>query len=403
MKIVPAREPGPAQLVVLLAASSLSVLGAVLIAPVLPQIAAQFAHEPGVDLLVPIVLTVPALVIGLTAPFAGVIVDRLGRTRILVVALVLYAAAGTAPLWLDDLGAIIASRVVVGFCEAAIMTSATTLIGDYWTGERRAHYLGLQATVATLAATAFIALGGALGVGGWRAPFWMYLISLVVVVPAARLLWAPVASGGGAAGTAPFRWRAMIFPCLVSVVGGAVFYALIVQLPFVLTRAGLSAPALIGAVAAGMSVATAAGAALFGRVARLSRRVLLPVEFALAGLGLLIVFASSSLPGIATGALVTGFATGLLLPSLLTWSVDRLEFSSRGRGTGLWTGALFIGEFLSPLAVAAFGAAAGGPAAGIAVLGVVAVAMAIGLCALPVSARHDRSASAAGAHRVGQR
>jgi sugar phosphate permease len=213
----------------------------------------------------------------------------------------------------------------------------------------------------------------------------MYLISLVVVVPAARLLWAPATSGAGAAGTVPLRWRSMILPCLVSVVGGAVFYALIVQLPFVLTRAGLSAPALIGAVAAGMSVATAVGAAVFGRVARLSRRVLLPVEFALAGLGLLVVYASSSLPGIATGALVTGFATGLLLPSLLTWAVDGLEFSSRGRGTGLWTGALFIGEFLSPLAVAAFGAVAGGPAAGIAVLGVVAVAMAVGLCALPAS------------------
>jgi hypothetical protein len=48
------------ELVLLLAASCLSVLGAVLIAPVLPQMAQEYAAVPGVAVLVPIVLTVPA-------------------------------------------------------------------------------------------------------------------------------------------------------------------------------------------------------------------------------------------------------------------------------------------------------------------------------------------------------
>ena len=60
--------------------------------------------------------------------------DRLGRKRLLIVATVLYAVFGTAPLWLDSLGAIMASRALVGITEAAIMTCCTTLIGDYYTG-----------------------------------------------------------------------------------------------------------------------------------------------------------------------------------------------------------------------------------------------------------------------------
>ena len=41
-----------------------------------PQIQAEFAAVAGVEVLVPIVLTVPALIIGLMAPFAGAIADR---------------------------------------------------------------------------------------------------------------------------------------------------------------------------------------------------------------------------------------------------------------------------------------------------------------------------------------
>ena len=193
------RQAGPAQLALLLAGSCLSVLGAVLIAPVLPQMTDHFTGVAGVDVLVPIVLTVPALMIGLTAPFAGIVVDSVGRKRILIIAMVAYAIAGTAPLYLPSLGAIIGSRVLVGVCEAAIMTCCTTLIADYWSGARRSKYLGLQVLVATLSATVFLGLGGLLGSAGWRTPFWVYAIAAVLAVPMAKLLWQPAKPAGEAA------------------------------------------------------------------------------------------------------------------------------------------------------------------------------------------------------------
>ena len=130
----PTRAAGLPQLVVLLAGSCMSVLGAVLIAPVLPQMAEHFAGVPGVDVLVPIVLTVPALLIGLTAPFAGLIVDEVDRKRLLLDRDGRLLDLRHRPAVPDSLGAIIGSRVLVGICEAAIMTCCTTLIGDYWSG-----------------------------------------------------------------------------------------------------------------------------------------------------------------------------------------------------------------------------------------------------------------------------
>src|SRR4051795_7445525 len=180
------RAAGRAQAVVLLLASCLGVLGAVLLAPVLPDIEDAFAGTAGVHALTPIVLTAPALVIGLTAPFAGRVVDRIGRKRLLVAALVVYAFVGTAPLWLPSLQLIVASRVLVGLTEAVIMTCCTTLLADYFHGAQRERYFGLQVVCTTVAATVFFGLGGALGSHSWRTPFWLYLVSLPLAAAAGR-------------------------------------------------------------------------------------------------------------------------------------------------------------------------------------------------------------------------
>jgi MFS family permease len=100
------------------------------------------------------------------------------------------------------------------------------------------------------------------------------------------------------------------------------------------------------------------------------------VEFLLSAVGFGLVFATTSVPVISLGAVFAGFGTGMLLPTLLTWAVNRLDFEQRGRGTGLWTGTLFVGEFLCPILVAAIGAGVGGLRPALGVLGALAVVMA---------------------------
>lgn len=99
--------------------------------------------------------------------------------------------------------------------------------GDYWSGARRGRYLGLQTLVAALAATVFFAVGGLLGASGWRTPFWLYAVALVIVVPMAFLLWQPARPDGVRRTLEPVPWRALAGPCAVSFLGGVWFYALI--------------------------------------------------------------------------------------------------------------------------------------------------------------------------------
>jgi MFS family permease len=379
------RPAGRAQALVLLFSSCLAVLGAVLLAPVLPAIEDAFAGTPGVKALTPIVLTAPALVIGLTAMIAGRLVDRVGRKRLLVGALVVYALVGTAPVWLPSLQLIVASRVLLGITEAAIMTCCTTLLADYFHGSQREKYFGLQVVFTTVAATIFFGVGGALGAADWRTPFWLYVVSLPLAVAAARLIWQPAPRAQAAARAhrlAPLPWRQLAAPIGVSLVGGLIFYVLVVQLSFKLDSIGVESTAIIGAASAIASLGTAVGGIVFGRLAKRGPAVLVPLAFALSGIGILGLGLSSAVPAVIAFAVVTGFGNGLLLPALLTWALSSLGFEQRGRGTGVWTSAFFIGQFVCPLVVLTLTGALGSLGTALAVLGVVSVGAAVAVRAI---------------------
>jgi MFS family permease len=374
------RPAGRPQVAVLLLSSCLAVLGSVLLAPVLPAIEDAFAGTPGVQALTPIVLTAPALVIGLTAMIAGRIVDRVGRKRLLVSALVAYAVVGTAPLWLDSLELIVASRVLVGLTEAAIMTCCTTLLADYFSGPERERYFGYQVVCTTVAATLFFGLGGALGESSWRAPFWLYAVSLPLAVLAARHIWQPATGPAARTGKLPaLPWHQLAAPVGVTLFGGLVFYVLIVELSFKLDALGVESTGTIGAVSAIGSLGTAAGAFAFGRLTRLGPVVTIPVAFLLSGLGLIGLAMASSVPVVAVCAVVTGLGNGLLLPALLSWALGSLGFEQRGRATGVWTSALFLDQFVCPLVVLALSGALDGLGSALTVLGALSVVAAVGV------------------------
>jgi MFS family permease len=376
------RPAGRPQALVLLLSSCLAVLGAVLLAPVLPRIQDAFTGTAGVSALVPIVLTAPALVIGLTAPFAGRVVDRLGRKRLLVGALVVYAVVGTAPLYLPSLPLIVASRVLVGLTEAAIMTCCTTLLADYYSGAQRERYFGLQVVFTTVAATVFFGVGGALGSHSWRTPFWLYVVSLPLAAAAAKYVWQPAQRHDAGGKLAALPWRRLLAPVGVSLVGGLVFYVLIVELSFRLDDIGVTSTGAIGAISAIGSLGTAVGAFLFARLAKAGPAFTIPLAFAVSGVGLLGLGLAPGVPLLVVFAVITGFGNGLLLPSLLTWALGSLTFGQRGRGTGFWTAAVFLGEFICPLVVNGLHSGFGGLGAAIVALGVVGIVAAAGVRAL---------------------
>src|SRR5215813_10650437 len=259
----------------LMAGSCLPIMGGLLIAPILPEIQAHFSGIPRVEYLAPIALTIPALFIAILAPFAGAIVDALGRRRPLVIALALYAAFGTAPLWLDSLYSIIVSRAGVGLAEAVIMTCCTTLIKDYYDGERRSKYLALQVTYVALSASLFLMVGRLLGEFGWRTPFWVYRISLLLAPLAHIYLWEPErkrrpeveqkSTPGGAAAPS-FRPLLLLGICGITLITIIAFFVVPVHLAFLLNDLGIRSASTIGLILGFTALTKMIGSLIFHRL-----------------------------------------------------------------------------------------------------------------------------------------
>lgn len=362
------RMPGMAQISLLMAGSCLPVMAAVLIAPVLPRIQAHYADLPNVQVLVPVMLTIPALVLGLMAPFAGALVDRLGRKPLLLAGLLLYGLAGTAPLWLENLHAIIASRALVGLAEAAVMTCCTTLVGDYWDGSRRERLLTLQTVFSSLAATAFFLVGGSLGEMGWRMPFWLYGIGFVMWLPSIWLLWEPMRvkpiSDEPVSSSEPFPLKLVTAICAITLLAAVAFYLVPVHLGFLLDGMGVQSPQRIGQAMGFSSIAVVIGAATYAPLSCLGVARHLSLAFALLAAGSLWLAQAGSVsgdyPSVVAAASLSSLGGGMVIPTLVNWMMRSVSFAQRGRGTGAFMASFFIGQFICPLVVLGLGAVSGG-------------------------------------------
>jgi MFS family permease len=339
----------------LLLVACLTVMSAATVAPALPQMAAAFSAAPNAELLSKLVLTAPAVAIALCAPFAGALVDRFGRVGILRASLVLYGLAGTAGYVLDDLYAILASRAALGVAVAGTMTSVTALVGDYYSGEARTRYAGLQSLAMSLGAVVCVAAGGLLADVGWRLPFLIYLTGWAVLVPVLlyvvepqRTAAAPAAHGHGAA----FPRGPIAAAYGITFFAVTMFYMIPVQIPFLLRTIGVESGTAAGAVVAATSLTAAAGSAWFARLRRTDGVLgvyawafgLMAAGYALAGL-------AGTFAGALAGAAVAGVGVGLFFPNSNLWVLALAPPALRGQLAGGLTSAIFLAQFSSPILV----------------------------------------------------
>ncbi|MBE9080481.1 MFS transporter [Romeria aff. gracilis LEGE 07310] len=166
---------------ILLLASTLTVMSGATISPSLPAMQAHFSEVANSDFWVRLVLTVPALFIVIGSPLAGQIVDKVGRKPLLLGSAILYGFAGSSGFVLNSVFTILAGRAFLGLAVAGVMVSATTLIADYYQGDARANFMGLQAAFMGFGGVLFLSVGGFIADLSWRYPFLIYLFSWLLI------------------------------------------------------------------------------------------------------------------------------------------------------------------------------------------------------------------------------
>lgn len=347
-----------AVLYTLLVTSTLTVMSGATIAPALPTMQAHFSDIPNIELWVRLVLTMPALFIVMGAPFAGNIIDKYQKKKFLLFSIGLYAVAGSSGLYLDELYAILIGRALLGIAVAGIMTNVITLFADYYEGNERASALGLQASFMALGGVLFLSLGGFLADLDWRAPFAIYLFALFFLPMAWKYLYEPSKEADEDTDLpkrvlkdSPNLIKIMIFVYGLMLLAQIIFYTIPIHLPFYLqnltgasgTESGL-AIALV-TLAAGMTSFT------YGKFkAKFGYIYLMSISLALVGFGYFIISQAVGYPILIIGLTILGIGFGFFMPNVNTWLAEIAPTEFRGRIMGGITTAVFLGQFISPIA-----------------------------------------------------
>ena len=341
---------GRAQGMALIMVTALPILALQVLVPDLPQLMQHFRGQPDSDLLVPMILTTPALCIALFSSPAGVLADLWGRRGLLLVALCAYGALGMAPLLFHSLRGILGSRIVVGLAEASAVTAGSSLLGDYFTDRDRKRWLSYQQMVTPLFAAFSYLVGGQLAAIHWWTPFWIYSVAFGFFAIAATCLpagttMAPAAHGHETAERFPWRRAALV--CGVTLVVSLAFWTQIVQHGRIFAALGVKSPATIGRLTMIAGLTSMGGAFLFRR--NMHRRVgqllaLMLALYVVCYLGL------SVSRGVAVGLPLDALgmvASGLMAPTCVPWALRHFNAQHRGRGIGLYTASFYMGQFVS--------------------------------------------------------
>lgn len=344
----------------LLLAASLTVMSNAIIAPALPSISA--AYPEASDVAIQLIVTLPALAIAGLAPVSGFLIDRFGRIRLLTLCTAAFAVAGSAGLYLDGVPALLASRFALGLAVAGLMTTSTTLVGDYFQGDQRQSFMGLQSAFMAFGGLVFVTAGGALAGLGWRYPFAIYGVALILLPMVLLILSEPQRGGIGLPSDpdAPPTYRRLTPRCLLTIgfvyliglLGMAVFYLVPVQVPYLIQEQH-GGSELAGGLAIGVTTLTSGLTAL--RYRSIHRRLgnwgVLALTYGTIAAGYLGVAVAPNTPLVFASLALAGIGCGLIMPQANLWLLAVAPERLRGRLVGGLTSAIFVGQFLSPVLV----------------------------------------------------
>lgn len=346
------RAAGIAQGLVIVLAGFLPVLAIVSLAPAVPSIIGAFSGTQNATTLVPLAVTAPGLMIALFSPLMGWWVDRNGRRTLLILATLIYGVVGLIPFFVDSLEALIASRLALGICEAAILTATNTLIGDYFTHDQRRKWLTIQGLIGPILGTSVVFLSGFMAAQSWQLPFAIYAVAFPISLAMLAFLYesAMQTESADQPEATAFPWLQISVCAGFTLFAASLYYVYIVQVGRAFGEIGVTSAGQVGIQISIASIGVVLGAALFQWVSkRFTSDLQLLIFLSLVGAGLIGIGLSDDLITMTAFAFVQQLGAGILIPALVLWTVSHLPTEHRGRGMGIWSACFFLGQFISPL------------------------------------------------------
>jgi predicted MFS family arabinose efflux permease len=343
------------RLLVLLAAGSLTTMAGGVVAPILPEMVQILHLDPR---FAGNLVSLHCLTIALFSPPLGILADRIGRLKVLIPSLILFALFGMAGAVMNTLEPLLVSRGLLGAASGGIAAASLGLLGSMYEGKARSQALGYATSALTITGIAFPLLGGLVGAVNWRFAFLLYGLGLPLALLANLLLHQKQPRQRQSSSTISKAQLAQVlrYPkiwVLLLIIGlnSVAMYAVVIYAPLYLKQTIGAGAVLNGIVLASRAVGAAVISAVGSRhlAQSFGKAKAIAIGFALMAVTLVSIPFLTQIPLILLASILFGVGFGITLPnlydSLASLAPQELGSSILAAGTGI----SFLGQFLSPL------------------------------------------------------
>lgn len=331
----------------LLLLATTTMMSNVAVITVIPHLKTIFQID-NIELYSRLMVTLPSFTIAFLAPFLGHLIQKVGKKKSTIFALVLFSLTGTAGFYLQTMEQILISRAIFGIAVAMLMIVSTSLVGDYFKDEQRHKFMGIQMAFTSLGGVFFVVGGGILSDISWHYPFLIYSIGIFLLPFVLKFISQNAISNLNQdeeeADNRVFFIYVLAFLLMV------IFYILPTQMPFLIMNHFNASGTLAGAIISLAFVFNGLGAMSF---------VKLKKHFTFASIyliGLFIVGVGFTIIGIVNNVYfffltspLMGFGGGLLMTCVTSWMLTLVSAKKRVKSSGYLTSSIFMGQFFSPI------------------------------------------------------
>jgi MFS family permease len=163
----------------ILLVSSVGILGAQLVSPVLPILMRSMSISEQSIGLVMSVFFFSALI---SIPIVGILADVYGRRKLTLIGLLIFGIAGTSIAFVDSFASLLILRAIQGIGFASLSPLSITIIGDLYKGSKGATAQGLRGSFHGISVLSIPPIAGFLADISWNYPFLLYSLSFPAAI-----------------------------------------------------------------------------------------------------------------------------------------------------------------------------------------------------------------------------
>jgi MFS transporter, ACDE family, multidrug resistance protein len=340
---------------ILLAAGCLTTMTGGIVSPVFPEMVEQLQFDPEwAGLLV----SIHNFATALFTPLMGILADRVGKLRVMIPCLLLYAIFGVFGAFIPNLAVLLLIRVLLGIASSGIAAACIGLLGNMYEGDARSRVLGYATSAMTTTSILVPLLGGWVGKTHWQYAFYLYALSLPLAVAAVVGLREPrdrqssLLPGSQTQQLVKLiRQPSILRLYLLLAAAALIVNAVVVYTPLYLKQAIGAGPELNGTVLAIRGVGAVIFSAIFAnRVAKhIGAKAAIALGFSLMSFTIITIPFLSDLRWIIPTAFLFGAGFGLITPNTYNSLASLAPSEVRASILAIGTGFNSLGLFISPL------------------------------------------------------